>query len=68
MKNNIWHGGQLGAVERVLGAVQQLFIHRFIMEKVKAYHWYLDVAFYDYKKAYDKVHHEMGGHYKMRWN
>ena len=28
------------------------------MEKVKKYHRNLAVAFYDYKKAYDKVHHD----------
>ena len=28
------------------------------MEEVKQYHRSLAVAFYDYKKAYDKVHHD----------
>ena len=28
------------------------------MEEMKTYHRYLAVAFYDYKKAYDKVHHD----------
>ena len=28
------------------------------MEEVKTYHQHLAVAFYDYKKAYDKVHHD----------
>ena len=27
------------------------------MEEVSLYHQFLAVAFYDYKKAYDKVHH-----------
>ena len=29
-----------------------------IMEKVKQHHHNLAVAFYDHKKAYDKVHHD----------
>ena len=36
----------------------QLIIDRIIMEEVKQYHRNLAVAFYDYKKAYDKVHHD----------
>ena len=28
------------------------------MEEVKQYHRHLPVAFYDYKKTYDKVHHD----------
>ena len=28
------------------------------MEEVKQYHRNLAVAFYDYKKVYDKVHHD----------
>ena len=56
--NEIWDEGQLGAVEGVLGTVDQLPIDRCIMEEVKQYHRNLAVAFYDYKKAYDKVHHD----------
>ena len=56
--NTIRDEGQLGAVEGVLGTVDQLIIDRCIMEKVKQYHRNLAVAFYDYKKAYDKVHHD----------
>lgn len=56
--NEIWDEGQLGAVEGVLGTVDQLVIDRCIMEEVKEYHRNLAVAFYDYKKAYDKVHHD----------
>ena len=56
--NKIWDEGQLGAVEGVLGTVDQLIIDRCIMEEVKQYHRNLAVAFYDYKKAYDKVHHD----------
>ena len=56
--NEIWDEGQLGAVEGVLGTVDQLIIDRCIMEEVKQYHRNLAVTFYDYKKAYDKVHHD----------
>ena len=56
--NKIWDEGQLGAVEGVLGMVDQLIIDRCIMEEVKQHHRNLAVAFYDYKKAYDKVHHD----------
>ena len=56
--NEIWDEGQLGAVEGVLGTVDQLIIDRCIMEEVKQYHRNLAAAFYDYKKAYDKVHHD----------
>ena len=58
MKNEIWDEGQLGVVEGVLGTVDQLIIDRCIMEEVKQYQRNLAVAFYDYKKAYDKVHHD----------
>ena len=58
MENEIWDEGQLGAVEGVLGTVDQLITDRCIMEEVKQYHRNLAVAFYDYKKAYDKVHHD----------
>ena len=58
MDNEIWDEGQLGAVEGVLGTVNQLIIDRCIMEEVKQYHKNLAVAFHDYKKAYDKVHHD----------
>ena len=56
--NEIWDEGQLGAVEGVLGTVDQLIIDRCIMEEVEQHHRNLAVAFYDYKKAYDKVHHD----------
>ena len=58
MVNEIWDEGQLEAVEGVLGTVDQLIIDRCIMEEVKQYHKNLAVAFYDYKKAYDKVHND----------
>ena len=53
LENNIWDEGQLGAVEGVLGIVDQLIIDNCIMEEVKTYHRNLAVAFYDYQKAYD---------------
>ena len=58
LENNIWDEGQLGAVDGVLGTVDQLIIDNCIMEEVKTYHRNLAVAFYDYQKAYDKVHHD----------
>ena len=56
--NEIWDEGQLGAVEGVLGMVDQLIIDRCIIEDIKQHHRNLAVAFYDYNKAYDKVHHD----------
>ena len=56
--NKIWDEGQLGAVEGILSTVDQLIIDRCIMEEVKQHHRNLPVAFYDYKKACDKVHHD----------
>ena len=38
--------------------VDQLIIDRSIMEEMVTYHQNLDITFYDYKKAYDKVHHD----------
>ena len=58
MENEIWDEGQLGGVEGVLGTVDQLLINVCIMEEVRSYHRTLAVAYYDYKKAYDKVHHD----------
>ena len=40
-----------------MGTVDQLIISRTVMEEVSSYHQFLAVGFYDYKKAYDKVHH-----------
>ena len=58
IENTIWDEGQLGAAEGVLSTVGQLVIDRCIMEEVKTQHRNLVLAFYDYKKAYDKVHHD----------
>ena len=58
IKNSIWDEGELRAAEGVLGTVDQLIIDRFIKEQVKTEHRNLSVAFYDYKKAYDKVYHD----------
>ena len=41
-----------------MGTIDQLIIDRCIMEEVKQYHRNLDVVFYNYKKVYDKVHHD----------
>ena len=56
--NKIWDEGQLGAVEGILSTVDQLIIDKCIMEEVKQHHRNLPVAFYDYIKACDKVHHD----------
>ena len=56
--NESWGEGQLEAVDGLLGTVDQLIIDRCIMEELKQHHRNLVVAFYDYKKAYDKVHHD----------
>ena len=56
--NKIWDKCQLGAVEGVLGTVDQLIIDRCTMEEVKQYHRNLAVTFYDYIKAYGKVYHD----------
>ena len=58
MENEIWNEGQLGPVEGVLSTIDQLIIDRCIMEEVKQNHRNLAIAFYDYKKAYDKAHHD----------
>ena len=58
MENEIWDESQLGAMEGVLGIVDQLNIDQCIMEEVKQYHRNLAITFYDYKKAYNKVHHD----------
>ena len=57
-ENDIWDEGQLGIVVGVLGTVDELIIDRSIMKEVRTYHQSLDVEFYDYMKAYDKVHHD----------
>ena len=41
-----------------MGTVNQLIIDRSIMEEMVTRHRNLAVAFYDYKKTYDKVHHD----------
>ena len=56
--NEVWDEGQVGAVGGVLGIVDQLIIDRCIVEEVKEYHRNLAVAFYEYRKAYDTVHHD----------
>lgn len=58
IKNEICDEGQLGGVEGVLGTVEQLLVDVCIMDEVKEYHRNLAVAYYDYKKAYDMVHHD----------
>jgi hypothetical protein len=57
-QNNIWDESQMGTCENVLGTVDQLLIDNCITDEVKTYHRDLAVAYYDYQKAYDKVHHD----------
>ena len=47
MENEIWDESQLGAVEGVLGTVNQLIINPCIMKEVKQYQRNLAVAFHD---------------------
>ena len=56
--SEIWDEGQLGAVEDVLGTVDQLITDRCIVEEVKQHHRNLVAALYNYKKAYNKVYHD----------
>ena len=58
MVNNIRDEGQLGAVVEYWVLLISSIIDKSIKEEVKTYHQNLAVAFYDYKKAYDKVHHD----------
>ena len=57
-QNEICDEGQLGASGGVLGTVDQLLIDNYIMDEVREHKTDLAVAFYDYKNAYDKVHHD----------
>ena len=56
--NEIWDEGQLGAVEGILGTIDQLIMDRCFKEEIKQHHHNLAAAFYDCKNAYDKVHHD----------
>ena len=58
IENNILDEWQLGAVVGVLGIVDQLIVDKSIMKEVKTYHCNLVATFCDYKKAYNKVHHD----------
>ena len=58
VRNNLWDDGQLGAREGVLGTVDQLLVDECIMQQVREKKRNLAVAFYDYRKAYDMVHHD----------
>ena len=56
--NGIWDEGQLGCIEGVLGTEDKLIIDNCIMDEVRQHHRNLAVAYYDDKKAYDKVHYD----------
>jgi len=56
--NNVWDRNQMGTCSDVLGTVDQLLIDNCILEEVREHKRNLAVAYYDYQKAYDKVHHD----------
>ena len=58
VRNNLWDENQLGTKENVLGTVDLLLVDQCIMEEIKCHHRNAAVAYYDYKKAYDYVHHD----------
>ena len=58
MDNDTWDEGQMGERDGILGTIDQLLIDECIMSEVKENHRDLAVAFYDYKKAYEMVHHD----------
>ena len=55
MENRIWDEDKLGVVESIFGIIDQLIIDPCVMDEMKHYHRNLAVAFYDYKRAYNKV-------------
>lgn len=57
-RNGIWDKNQMGTCSQVLGTVDQLLIDNCIMDEVRNHKRNLAVAYYDYQKAYDRVHHE----------
>ena len=57
-ENEIWDRNQMGTCQDVLGTVDQLLIDNCIMEEVRIHKRNLAVAYYDYRKAYDMVHHD----------
>ena len=56
--NHLWDENQFGTRDKVLGTVDLLLVDQFIMEEVKNHCRDLSIAYYDYKKAYDFVHHD----------
>ena len=58
VKNKIWDECQMGTQSGVLGTIDQLIVDNCIMEEVKEHKRNLVVAYYDYKKAYDRVYHD----------
>lgn len=42
----------------MLGTVDQLIADKCIMEEVTTHLWNLGVAYFEYKKAYDNIHHD----------
>ena len=56
--NRLWDKNQFRIRDKVLGTVDLLLMDQCIMEKVKSHCRDLSIAYYDYKKAYDFVHHD----------
>ena len=59
MKNRMWNNNQVqvGTISNVLGKVNQLFVDNCLLEEVRKHKENPAVAYYDYQKAFDKVHH-----------
>ena len=57
-ENDIWDRNQMGTCQDVLGTVDQLLIDNCIMKEVRTHKRNLVVAYYDYRKTYDMVHHD----------
>ena len=57
-RNDMWDEGQKEMSEEILGTVDLLLIDKYIMDEVKEHNRNLAVKYYDYQKAYDRVHHD----------
>ena len=58
-ENEIWDRNQMGACQDVLETVDQLLIDNCLMEEVRTHKRNLAIAYYDCRKAYDMVHHDL---------
>ena len=57
VQNDLWDKRQMGTSEKVVDTVDQLSIDIAIMGEVRDHHCNLAVAYYDYQKAKDILHH-----------